>query len=729
MMKTKVSSKAYTDLNFALLEDAPVWRGAIDCATPALVSGWVLSAENPLSATTLELWVAGAFLGNVVANLPRDDISKHLKLPVKAGFSYDTSFATDENAAKVLTALSTIEKEKLMAPDLFDLRIAGGEAVSVAFSPLSKEQVVDLAQLRASLAEIVSKAKSNLGNRYIEIRDNLLSAPLPTRGKDDQSVQILAYYLPQFHPFPENNDWWGTGFSEWTNVTAGKAYFKGHHQPRLPADFGFYDLRIEQVQRDQIELAKKYGLTGFCYYYYWFSGKTLMTLPIDRHLEKGLEFDFCLCWANESWSRRWDGSESDVLMAQSHKFDDDVDFIRSCLKYFKSDRYIKINGAPVLQVYRISLLERPLETIAKWREIVKAAGFPNLHVTMVESFGLTDPYQYGCDSSCQFPPHGVVGSQINAEVEDLDASYTGLIFDYAEIVAGELARPEVSHLRFRGAMPSWDNTSRKGASGNVFAKSSPALFQAWLTHLIDEARRIQPPEAQIVMINAWNEWAEGAHLEPERKLGHQNLQAVRESLALKARAMAPLAAKEIDALDHPLHETRNYMNSVLRTNECLSKILAQPKYSARAGYHQAFVSVPRGLLNLLARTNASFNVDDINGIPIPRYSTIAIASWQGLGMSGWFHFDGHEHLETYIALKSFMDEDKIYVCRIQIREARPDALSAIDLPDESCFLGFRIDLSLNGVEPGKYGLYLLTGDFYRTTTAVSINLETHVLIG
>jgi lipopolysaccharide biosynthesis protein len=426
----------------------------------------------------------------------------------------------------------------------------------------------------------------------ISLRDRLLAAPLaipPT------PVRIVAYYLPQFHPFPENDEWWGSGFTEWTNVATAASIFEGHDQPRIPSDLGFYDLRLDEVHEKQIDLAKSYGLSGFCYYYYWFSGTSLMTLPIDRHLNKGYDFDFCLCWANETWSRRWDGSEDDILIKQNHSFDSDSKFIHACLQYFRSDRYIKINGAPLLQVYRISLLERPRETIAHWRDVVRAAGFPDLHVCMVESFGLADPDEFGCDSSCQFPPHGVIAGEMNTVVDGLASGYTGSIYNYSEVVRNEIARPDVSHVRFRTAMPSWDNTARKGLAGNVFAGATCELFETWLCHLVADAGTRLPDGQRFVFVNAWNEWAEGAHLEPDQKKGHGNLRAVRNSLVPEALALAPLLSP-IEKLDEPLAITRRLVESLMTSNRELTRIVSESQFGLRMD-ESAFVRVPPDCLS------------------------------------------------------------------------------------------------------------------------------------
>ena len=235
----------------------------------------------------------------------------------------------------------------------------------------------------------------------------------PTGGRPkierDTSIRSIAFYLPQFHPFAENDRWWGKGFTEWSNVTRAQPNFAGHYQPHLPADLGFYDLRIAQVMEEQANLARRYGLGGFCFYYYWFAGKRLLELPIERMLDSGKpDFPFCLCWANENWTRRWDGQNDQVLMAQSHSEQDDEAVILDLIRFFRSPNYIRIDGRPLLVVYRVTLFPDFARTAALWREVCRREGIGEIYLSMVESFELIHdnfhPSKYGCDASVEFPP-------------------------------------------------------------------------------------------------------------------------------------------------------------------------------------------------------------------------------------------------------------------------------------------------------------------------------------
>lgn len=709
------------------LDQEPSERGAIDSFTDGVLRGWAVSAANPLRPVKLELWLAGVRVTNFVAGEPRPDVSELIGLPIRAGFVFDLAKVTRSNARDVLARLRQLQDPAVWPQDLISVRIEGTDLEL----PIWEGMLDAKTEIAPLVARLVPQAEVTAGQQRAAVRDLLASHNLEPAGHSDASVRVVAYYLPQFHPFAQNNEWWGTGFTEWTNVTSAKPFYKDHYQPHLPADLGFYDLRLDQVQRDQIALAKLYGVSAFCYYYYWFSGETLMTLPLDRHVEQDLDMDFCLCWANESWSRRWDGSESDVLIGQRHVYDSDVEFIRSCLPYFRSKRYIKIDGAPVLQVYRISLLERPVETLERWREIVRAEGFPNLHVTMVESFGLVDPLEFGCDSSCQFPPHGVVGDRINPEIEELAPGFTGTIYSYGEIVRGEIARPAAAHTRFRAAMPSWDNTARKGRAGNVFAGATPALFETWMRCLVADARQRLPEGERFVFVNAWNEWAEGTHLEPDRKHGHANLRAVRNALAPESLALAPLLAPADGAADDPMAETRRYVAGLIAANRELTRLVSQPRFGMRLGEGAAFVSVPLSLLKVKPAATAHCNLDTVNGRPFGRGAAIPMKASQGLFLKGWLVCPETSSSALLVGLRSKSGplEGQFYVAAIDVREPRPDVVEAFGLDNSSLNTGFSVRASLQDVKPGEYEIEFISPDVSSATSGLVVPAGFAILVG
>lgn len=351
----------------------------------------------------------------------------------------------------------------------------------------------------------------------------------------DDSIhsKAIAFYLPQFHENEENNKWWGEGFTEWTNVRRAVPMFENHNQPRIPADLGYYDLvEDKSVEYKQVELAKKYGVYGFCFYYYWFAGKRLLRKPFDQFVEnKELNLPYCICWANETWSRRWNGDEKEVLMKQVHNARTDKRFIYSVMPLFRDERYIRVNGKPLLLIYRIELFPKPAQTIAKWRELCKKEGIGDIHVALVQSFGMVDHRIYGADSSVEFPPHKIQASEINNLVLKNGEEHEGKIYSYEEVVKNQMIVQERDYTLFPGSMLGWDNTARRMKAANVFHEYTPKLFKQWLTKNYMYTRIYNSDS--VMFINAWNEWAEGTYLEPDQKYGTSALEIVREVVKFK----------------------------------------------------------------------------------------------------------------------------------------------------------------------------------------------------
>ena len=352
----------------------------------------------------------------------------------------------------------------------------------------------------------------------------------------DAKVKAIAFLLPQFHPIAENDGWWGKGFTEWRNVAKARPNFVGHEQPHLPADLGFYDLRLAQTRDAQAELAARYGIHGFCYYYYWFNGKRLLHEPLDAVLESGKpDFPFCVCWANEGWTRTWDGAESDTLIAQQHSLEDSRDFIRALFPYFRDPRYIRVDGAPLLAVYRIGLIPDIVATASMWRDECRAAGLGEIHLVAVQGFGLTgNPCDFGFDAAIEFPPHGTdMAWNVNKSYEGkiVNPEFCGNIVDIDKVISVSLDRSVPDYTLYRGVMPRWDNTARRQDNPLIFSNATPSRYERWLGAMVDYSGHAHAdPDRRLVFINAWNEWAEGAHLEPDLAFGHAYLEATRRAL-------------------------------------------------------------------------------------------------------------------------------------------------------------------------------------------------------
>jgi lipopolysaccharide biosynthesis protein len=355
------------------------------------------------------------------------------------------------------------------------------------------------------------------------------------------AVRLLAYYLPQYHPFPENDAWWGKGFTEWTNVGKALPLFPGHHQPHCPIHFGYYDLRIPSVMEEQAKVARDYGIGGFSFYFYWFAGKVLMHEPLETMLANPkVDIPFCLTWANENWTRRWDGREEDVLIAQNHSFEDSRAFLHHVARYFRDPRYIRIDGKPVLLVYRVEIIPQIQQIAQMWRREMIALGFDGIYLIAVQAGAVSDPRPYGFDAAAEFPPNGLRPAPITNSVAITNTNFSGKVLDYVEARDTALARPEPDYRLIRGAMLSWDNTARRQNNPTIFHNFSCTAFRDWLIHLIRrEVAADRPPEERIVLINAWNEWAEGSHLEPDQKHGFGYLQAVRDALLQVPGATLP----------------------------------------------------------------------------------------------------------------------------------------------------------------------------------------------
>jgi O-antigen biosynthesis protein len=348
----------------------------------------------------------------------------------------------------------------------------------------------------------------------------------------ERPVKLICFYLPQFHPIPENNQWWGDGFTEWTNVEPTYPQFHGHFQPHVPGELGYYNLLDSKVQHRQIELAKLYGIEGFCFYFYWFDGKRLLESPIENYLkDKTLDLPFCLCWANENWSRRWDGLDSEMLIEQNHSPKDDHDFIAYIAKYLHDGRYIKVSGKPLLVVYRPHLLPSAKETTDRWREWCRNNGVGEIYLAYTQSFEIVDPRDYGFDAAIEFPPNNSQPPDLTNNLPIAHDGFKGKAFDWRIFESRSQAYARQDYKLFRSVCPSWDNTARRKSTGTTFLNNTPAGYERWLKNAIAETNRaFINPQERLVFINAWNEWAEGAHLEPDTRHGYAWLQATRNAL-------------------------------------------------------------------------------------------------------------------------------------------------------------------------------------------------------
>jgi GT2 family glycosyltransferase len=347
-------------------------------------------------------------------------------------------------------------------------------------------------------------------------------------------VRVIAFYLPQFHPIPENDLWWGKGFTEWTNVSKALPSYRDHYQPHLPADLGFYDLRVPQVYREQANLIRKYGLEGVCIYYYNFNGEAFLSRPLEIILsETDIPIKFCLCWANENWSRRWDGGDQELLLEQRYDSSTVEGVLEDFLRAARDPRYITIDNCPVFLIYRPMIIPEAANVVATLREKAHAELGVDLHVIFVESMesfsGNVNPHDYGFDASVEFPPHGLA-EPASDQRDILKDGWVGHRYDYEQTIQRAIMRPGVGWQRYPSVFPSWDNTARQPLKGTSFDNGSPEAFKLYAEEKIAECRRLFVGEQRIVFVNAWNEWAEGAHLEPDLAYGHGWLEVLRDAI-------------------------------------------------------------------------------------------------------------------------------------------------------------------------------------------------------
>ena len=353
-------------------------------------------------------------------------------------------------------------------------------------------------------------------------------------------MKIIAFYLPQFHSIPENDFWWGKGFTEWENVKKSRPMFKGHNQPEKPFNDYYYNLLDSNVQVWQAELAKKYGIYGFCYYHYWFEGKKLLEKPMENMLRnERVNIPFCLCWANETWSRTWDGKETDILIRQNYNEDRNAwkNHFNYLLNFFRDKRYIKVNNKPLVIIYKPQLIKNGSELVQYWNVLAKDAGFDGLYL----GYQHPSAFDYNLSSfkfdfAIEFEPFYTVYEckknhvQLESPIARIKKKICKLptVYNYDLIWGKIISRKPNSRLLCPGAFPAWDNTPRRKNKAIIFWKASPKKYREYLIHRIESAKKNY--DSDFLFINAWTEWAEGAHLEPSEKDGFGYLESTKDAL-------------------------------------------------------------------------------------------------------------------------------------------------------------------------------------------------------
>ena len=360
---------------------------------------------------------------------------------------------------------------------------------------------------------------------------------------ESSSPKIIAFYLPQFHPTPHNDEWWGKGFTEWTNVAKAKPLFRGHYQPKIPADLGFYDLRMPEVRQQQAILAKEAGVTGFCYYHYWFeNGREELDYPFKEVLRlKEPDFPFCLCWANESWWKKmWNKDTSmkegsKILAEQKYLGEEDnKKHFYALLDAFKDSRYIRINDRPLFMIYRPLFFDNIDKFISQWNELAKANGLNGFHFV---GYSLLPDKEYDSIKSLGFD--AVCSCRLDRNVRrNLGwafrkavsiAFHTPRRIQYKKIISKLVSDSEYRNNIYPTMIPNWDHTARSGVNGDLYTKSTPQLFEK---HAMDVLNHIKdkPVDSQIAFLKSWNEWGEGNYMEPDLKFGKGFIKALKRAI-------------------------------------------------------------------------------------------------------------------------------------------------------------------------------------------------------
>lgn len=355
----------------------------------------------------------------------------------------------------------------------------------------------------------------------------------------ESKARVIAFYLPQFHPTPENDNFWGKGFTEWTNVGKAKQLFKDHYQPRVPADLGYYDLRLSESREAQAELAKEYGIEGFCYWHYWFgNGKRTLERPFAEVLKSGKpDFPFCLGWANETWSGIWHGEDKKILIEQTYpgKADYETHFL-SLVEAFKDPRYIKVDGKPLVYIYRPLQIPDITVFFEVWKRLAGEHGLAGVYfVGHCQRFEQkNEVLQMGFDAvniSRMFDIERFTTSKVKRVF--LHKVLKKLrVYDYEKASAYFVGEEEKELNCIPTIIPNWDNSPRSGGRAYIMINSTPGKFQKHIEKVL-KAIEHKPKENRLVFLKSWNEWAEGNYVEPDIVYGKEYLEAIRDEVLVK----------------------------------------------------------------------------------------------------------------------------------------------------------------------------------------------------
>ncbi|MBB4198752.1 glycosyltransferase involved in cell wall biosynthesis [Rhodoblastus sphagnicola] len=508
----------------------PVVEGHVDHMTRREAVGWAWFPSAPEQTAQVEVILDGKVIGRALADQPRPDLAQHGKGTGLYGF--DIKF--DE----AVTGAETPEFRAL--PSLGRLLINEKSLPPVSPNDLIKRSTGSFSALYDEHAGFTTK-----GPLFEEFDDTILAGV--SEGESDKpKPMLIAFYLPQFHAIEENDLFWGKGFTEWRQLPKGVPRFPGHYQPRIPRDLGFYNLENVEDLRKQVAMAKAGGVSGFAYYYYWFNRKRVLERPLELLLQSDVDMPFMLIWANENWTRTWDGSESQVLLGQNYRAEDEDALIDDFARHLRDHRYIRLNNRPLLVIYNPKNVPDSAVTIKRWREKLTARLDVEPLLFMAQTFGETDPSIHGLDGALEFPPHKLSNHLPGRPTPDAySAEFAGRVIAYDDFAKASLEEDEPEdYPLIKTIVPSWDNDCRRPNRGLTLEGIAPKKYEKWLTELVNRAIDTPIHGTPIVAINAWNEWAESAYLEPDVHYGAAFLNATARAYVSAVNARARRAPQE-----------------------------------------------------------------------------------------------------------------------------------------------------------------------------------------
>lgn len=563
LMSSAIAASPTTGIIPGTEAPLPGIDGHVDNLTRWEAAGWAWLPAAPELALMLEAVLGDRVIGRTIANQMRTDLAEHGKGTGLYGFKITFEEPVVDNRV----------------PQIRGLVPSGNVLPGVkTLPPLTCAE--KLARTKGSLITLLDEhAKfTSSGPEFEEFDPGILSSGLKVESVDCRPL-LLAFYLPQFHPIPENDNFWGKGFTEWRQLPRGIARFPGHYQPRIPRDLGFYNLTNVADMRAQVELAKAAAINAFGFYYYWFNRQRVLERPLELLLASDIEMSFLIIWANENWTRTWDGSESEVLLGQDYKPEDEEALLADLARHFVDPRYLRIDNRPLFIIYNPKNIPDAVPTIARWRSKLSKHFSVNPIIFMAQTFGENDPESYGIDGALEFPPHKLSNKLPGRPTPDAySKDFAGRVIAYDDFVSASLDDPDPHFPLIKTVVPSWDNDARRPNRGLTLEGLSPKKYEAWLKELIGRAMESPVFDRPIVAINAWNEWAESAYLEPDVYYG---------SAFLNATARAYVSA--VNA-----HAARTSIESGTGSHKAVSVIL--PNYNHARYLSERITSVLRQTL-------------------------------------------------------------------------------------------------------------------------------------